>query len=56
MDDEFGKEYLLGNIKLFYNSFLKVFGEKIIDYYGTVNPEMIEIIRIREFIRIKFGD
>jgi hypothetical protein len=49
------QEYILSNIKLFYNSFLKVFGEKIIDSYGAEKPEMSEIVKIRDFMKSKFG-
>lgn len=55
IEDQIDKEYLLSNIELFYNSFLKVFGERIIDYYGADNIDMTEIVRIRDFLITKFG-
>ncbi|MCF6129058.1 hypothetical protein L1S35_05185 [Flavobacterium sp. AS60] len=55
IEDSTDQEYLLSNIKLFYNSFLKVFGEKIIDSYGAEQPEMLEIVKIRDFMLSKFG-
>jgi hypothetical protein len=52
--DETDKIYLLNNINLFYNSFLKVFGDRIIYYYGEENTEVVEIIKIRDFLNNKF--
>lgn len=55
IDDKSDKEHLLNNIKTFYNTFLKVFGDRIIFYFGEENQEVEEIIRLRDFMNKKFG-
>lgn len=48
-------EYLLSNIKLFYNSFLKNFADRIIDAKLPDNPNKSELTKINQSIRKKFN-
>lgn len=55
IDNQSDKEFLLNNIKTFYNIFLKVFGDRIIFSFGEENQkEVEEIIKLRDFINKKF--
>jgi len=53
--DPIDKEYLLSNIKLFYNSFLKSFADRIIDAKLPDNPNKLELTKINESIKMKFN-
>jgi len=49
------KEFLINEIKLFYNGFLKTFARRIIDCYPKPNDSIVELAEIKEKIEIKIG-
>jgi hypothetical protein len=53
--DTTDKEYLLSNIKLFYNSFLKSFANRIIAAKLPDNPNKTELTKINQSIKKKFN-
>jgi len=55
INDPTDKEYLLSNIKLFYNSFLKSFADRIIASKLPNNPNKSELTKINQSIRKKFN-
>ena len=55
IDDPIDKEFLLNNIKHFYNNFLKTFAERIIEHYGEDHENLTEIIRINKVIEETFS-